>query len=26
VEAAERWMRGQNIVSPARFVGMHIPG
>ena len=26
VEAAERWMHGQKIVSPARFVAMHIPG
>ena len=26
VEAAERWMRGQKILNPARFVGMHIPG
>jgi hypothetical protein len=26
VEAAERWMRGQKIVSPGRFVAMHIPG
>jgi len=26
VEAAERWMRGQKIVNPARFVAMHLPG
>ena len=26
VEAAERWMHGQKIVSPTRFVAMHIPG
>ena len=26
VEAAEAWMRGQKIVNPARFVGMHLPG
>ncbi len=26
VDAAERWMRGQKIVSPQRFVAMHFPG
>ncbi|MDR3673746.1 MAG: protein kinase [Holophaga sp.] len=26
VEAAERWMRGQKIVNPTRFVAMHLPG
>jgi len=26
VEAAERWMRGQKIVNPGRFVAMHLPG
>jgi hypothetical protein len=25
-EAADRWMRGQRIVNPARFVAMHLPG
>jgi len=26
VEAADRWMRGQRIVNPMRFVAMHLPG
>jgi hypothetical protein len=25
-EAAERWMRGQRIADPQRFVAMHLPG
>jgi len=26
VEAADRWMRSQRIVNPARFVAQHLPG
>ena len=26
VEAAERWLRGQRIADPLRYVGMHLPG
>ena len=26
LEGAERWMRGQGIANPARFVAMHLPG
>lgn len=26
LEGAERWMRGQGIANPGRFVAMHVPG